>query len=290
MRARLDAFHRWLARRPLAVRLAVKLRNQANAVIGAHLGESIDHERNGEALLVRTVAPYVATFVDVGAHTGGWVRLLLEAGRSDVMGVCFEPNEALHPQLRQAVGSAQVAVSGRAVSDRDGDSWFHLDPSSDQLSRIVANGRHAAGVVRVTTTTLDHEFERLGLLDIGLVKIDAEGHDLHVLRGLAGALARRAVGVVQFEYGDRWPGAGSTLAAALDLLESNGYTCYRLSSTGLRAVAYDTYGEHFRYSNYVAASPQAQAWIHAIIEGGQRGASEAHASAAGDGTSGRTMA
>ena len=264
-RARLDALHRRLSRSPVFIRLALKARNQANCILAAHLGESTSHDHNGEALLVRTVAPHVSSFVDVGANTGEWVQLVLRAGRPDLRGLCFEPNQALHPQLRRALGSARVDLSSLAVSDRQGVSPFYLDPASDQLSRMVTR-ESDDGVTMVATTTLDLELERHGLTGVDLVKIDAEGHDLHVLRGLSGTLGRRAVGVVQFEYGDRWPAAGSTLAAALDLLATSGYATYRLSSRGLECVAYETYGEHFRYSNYVAVSPSAREWVRGIVE------------------------
>ena len=56
----------------------------------------------------------------------------------------------------------------------------------------------------VVTTTLDSYAEQSGVARFALVKIDAEGHDLAVLRGAHTLLAEHRIAVAQFEYNHRW--------------------------------------------------------------------------------------
>ena len=91
-----------------------------------------------------------------------------------------------------------------------------------------------------------------GIETIDFLKIDTEGHDLHVLRGAAGLLERKAIGVIQFEYVDAWAPAGATLGAALDLLAGFGYRAFLLKREGLYHFDYKTFGEFFTYANFVA--------------------------------------
>jgi hypothetical protein len=104
-------------------------------------------------------------------------------------------------------------------------------------------------------TTLDEELAARGIAEVDLLKIDAEGYDLHVLRGAERCLAARAVAVVQFEYNRPWLFARSTLGEALRLLEDHGYEVHLLRRDGLHAFDYDREREFFGYANFVALSP-----------------------------------
>jgi hypothetical protein len=90
-----------------------------------------------------------------------------------------------------------------------------------------------------------------------LVKIDTEGYEMAVLQGMASCLGRRAVRLVQFEYGGTWLDARESLANANRLLQQHGYGLYRLLPLGLALVRYDCRRhECFKYANFVAvASP-----------------------------------
>jgi Methyltransferase FkbM domain len=112
------------------------------------------------------------------------------------------------------------------------------------------------GITRpVQMSTIDLELDRLGLGQVDFLKIDTEGYDLRVLVGAASRLQRGDIGVVQFEYNKPWREAGSTLAAAYQLLEKHGYSVYLLRKDGLYSLRYALYGEYFEYSNFVALRP-----------------------------------
>src|SRR3954468_16629026 len=123
------------------------------------------------------------------------------------------------------------------------------------MSSFRADIAHGGEGRVVPGTRLDPEATRLGLDHIDLLKIDAEGYDLHVLRGAQRLLKEQRIDVIQFEYGEAWPYAGSTLSAAYQLLEGAGYQVFALKGEQLVKVDYQLYGEYFRYTNFVAARP-----------------------------------
>ena len=91
----LNRIHRTLGRSSLAFRLALKLRNQCDALIACHLGESVRPQANGEAWLLGLIAPESACFVDVGANVGEWAEMFTRAMPGAGKGLCFEPCPAV---------------------------------------------------------------------------------------------------------------------------------------------------------------------------------------------------
>jgi len=66
--------------------------------------------------------------------------------------------------------------------------------------------------------------------DIGFIKIDVEGHEVDVLAGLAGVLARCLPNLL-IEIGD--PGRGGSLAQMRQRLDPLGYTALMLDANGV---------------------------------------------------------
>jgi FkbM family methyltransferase len=109
----------------------------------------------------------------------------------------FEPTSGAFAKLRARHGTnPRVVLEQLALSDRAGEARMTIDAASvaSQLSE-AAEGE----VVRLET--LDGCAARHGLDRIDFVKIDTEGHDLTVLHGASGLLARQAIGMIQVEAG-----------------------------------------------------------------------------------------
>jgi FkbM family methyltransferase len=244
----IDAGYRALARSDLAVRTALRTRNIANALIGHRLSDTILPERNGEVWLIRHLAPRCRVAIDVGANVGAWSACVLDAA-PEVRLIAYEPSTSACAAFRRRHDD-RVEFVEAAVADQPGELDFFEEPEAGETSSLVRNARGRRRSVRVVT--LDDELQRLDIDRVDLLKIDAEGYDLHVLRGARRALEAGRIAAVQFEYNASWAGAGSTLAAALALLEGAGFTVHLLRGGGLEPVDYDRYGEHFSYSNYVA--------------------------------------
>jgi FkbM family methyltransferase len=260
----LDSIHHVLGRSRLMTRLAVLVRNQCAQVIGYALVPSAEHDRNGEALLIGAVAQHVARAVDVGAHAGDW-SALVRSGSPAAQLLLFEPQQAFVDILRDRFADSASEIVDAALGDGLGEAEFFAGHTAMEGSLLPLEGGES---VLVRVSTLDLELAARGWEHADFVKIDAEGYDLHVLRGATNLLANHQIGLVQFEYNRPWAFAGSTLAAAFTLLRSSGYTVYLLRADGLYEFDYRRFGEFFAYSNFVAVAPGKASWIASLLRGG----------------------
>ncbi|HEX2149616.1 MAG TPA: FkbM family methyltransferase, partial [Actinomycetota bacterium] len=157
-------------------------------------------------------------FVDVGANIGiSTLDALLHFGFKEA--VCFEPDSRNLRLLRLNLVyndlDDRATVHRMALSDSDGEGVIERAGSNFGDSQLVAGDPQASGADRETVSTrrLDSLIEA-GELDptrIGLVWIDAQGHDPYVL---AGALKVLEAGVpVVVEY---WP-KGLTASGGFEL-------------------------------------------------------------------------
>lgn len=248
-----------MARSRAGVRLAMKLREQCNSVIGLRCQSGIAAERNGEAWLADRVAPRAATVIDVGANLGDWTAMFARRMTGPGQAFLFEPNPEAVARLRAmpVVNSeVQIEVLQKAVGDVAGNAQFFMEEDAGETSSLVQ--RHAqprARAIQVPVVRLDAEMAAQGVTRVDMLKIDAEGYDLRVLMGAKGLLEAGRVGVVQFEYNAPWAAAGSTLSAAFQLLQGAGFRVYLLKAGGLWRLDPDRVGEYFRYSNFAAISP-----------------------------------
>lgn len=143
------------------------------------------------------------TFVDVGANIAPYS--LLAASVDGVSVVAFEPGDEARRRAAANVGlngmGDRVVLSPAAVSDRDGRA--RLTASHLPTDRLVADAPGPRGDVvvavaavdgtptrEVETVRLDTYAARHDLARVALVKVDVEGHELDVLAGAAGVVAR----------------------------------------------------------------------------------------------------
>src|SRR6266699_1584281 len=264
----LGRLHKILGESDLGTYVVVKVRNQCDAVVRARFSDGPIAERNGELLLIRTVAPHARYFVDVGANVGAWAKSFLEAMALSGSGLLFEPSPETASRARVALRNyaPRIEVVEAAVGEESGKIRFFAEPQCGETSSVVSGFSHQSAVaLNVRMTTLDREFEARAVEYVDVLKVDVEGFDLKVLKGAKHALKEGRIGIVQFEYNAPWAMAGSTLAEAISLLESCGYTVFLLKADGLHGLNYRPYGEYFGYSNYVAVSGKCNAMVAALI-------------------------
>lgn len=240
MRSLLGRLHRVIGRSSTAVRIAVKVRNQANAVVSAHFSGVELPIENGEYAFIDLAAPGAMNFIDVGANVGDWsARFLERMGRARA-GLIVDANSKCIDKLRARFGKhADVTILDAALSDYCGTSTFFEGAGTETaLSSLtpVALGNSSMTPRCVPVTTLDNEVAKLGWKKVSMLKIDAEGHDFFVLRGARRLLAEKRIDFVQFECNSAWNPVGVNIVAAAAFLNSMGYKLFQLQSAGLRAI------------------------------------------------------
>ena len=167
---------RLLDRLPAPVTLRLRGERNIRRVLGLH----------APADLIIGLVPRGRNAVDVGANRGIYTYWI--AKRAATVDA-FEPQPALAKYIRSA-HLRNVRVHETALSDHAGIAKL-LVPDDDGLARIASSDTGDAvsaaaeselGVrteLGVQTRTLDS----FNLVDVGFLKIDAEGHELAVLRG-----------------------------------------------------------------------------------------------------------
>jgi len=254
----LDRLQRIAAKSPTALRFAIALRNQCRCVIKYHLAESPDALDTGERWLVQRVASYGDRFVDVGANVGDWLGMVRESLAGPFAALAFEPSRSAFEELQRRFGAdSNIVLSNVALGGAPGSLAFFEEPDAGRGSTLVAEFMRTRGTTRtVTVTMLDSALRDAGWNRVDLLKIDAEGYDLQVMRGARETIASRSIGVLQFEYNRAWQLAGDTLRAAYTLLESSGYRVFVLKRDGLYTLDYLRYEEYFEYTNFAAIGPE----------------------------------
>lgn len=143
---------------------------------------------------LRSVSPGV--MVDVGAHHGQSFQPFAADGWRVF---AFEPDPVNRAVLeRRAHGRVNVTVDGRAVAERDGDLLtLFTSPISTGISTLVPFHPTHYPTTQVETVRLDTYLGRVD--EVTVLKIDAEGYDMPILRTFPwGRLNPRAV-IAEFE-------------------------------------------------------------------------------------------
>ena len=253
----LDRLYTVLARWRPVILAAVVLRRTATELIGHRLARGgLDPERNGETWLIGELGSRCEIFIDVGANVGAWSASMLKAA-PHARGIAYEPSPVSLARLRERFSEDQrLQVVPAAVSDIAGEAQFYVEAGAGETSSLAAwHGDLSIAPEKVPVVTIDEELDRLGVGHVSLLKIDAEGFDLHVLRGARTALREGRIAAVQFEYNVPWAAAGGTLTAAAALLRECGLALFVLRQGELRTVNPSALGELFTYANFVALSP-----------------------------------
>jgi len=166
-------------------------------------------------------------FYDVGANVGFFTvlgaRLVGEGGRV----VAFEPVPSNADKVRRNAdlnGFANITVVEKAVSDRSGHGELVVAAySGGSALSTTTPPPDATSRLDVELVTLDEVVDSGAYPAPGFVKIDVEGTELEVLRGMSGVLARnRPIVICEIDDADR-EGYDAKFGPAVDFLRAAGY-------------------------------------------------------------------
>lgn len=159
--------------------------------------------------------------IDVGACFGAALRPFAENGWKVV---AFEPDPVNRKTLLDNVAAMPaVVVHSDAISETDGQTLsFYASPESPGVSSLTPFLPSHKPVAQVQTTRLDTFMAANGITDVDYLKIDAEGHDLFVLKSFPfDRVSPRAV-LCEFEDRKTKP-LGYQMTDMADLLVAAGY-------------------------------------------------------------------
>ena len=154
----------------------------------------------GTAAVCRALAEPGTVAADVGAHVGYFTRILAGAIGSSGRVFAFEPHPLNYEVLAYNTRKLpQVERIDRAVSNEDGLGYLLESEGSSDTHALAADSADGDGI-RVRKIRLDSFLGDRGVRELGIAKIDVEGHELEVLQGMRKTLesSPRAAVIVEF--------------------------------------------------------------------------------------------
>jgi FkbM family methyltransferase len=268
----------WLARHVVQDRAAPSVRALVDFGYGTIRGwknSEFDIEINGEAMLMQRLRPFSPrTVLDVGANIGDWSIAALQY-LPDATVHAFEIAPATSAKLiANAAGAGdRLIVNACGLGDTTGQIMLYYTPESDTASSTVSLAMDIArpnhGVTRieemtVPITTGDAYMAEHGLTHIDFLKIDVEGAELSVLNGFAGAFARKAIDLVQFEYGQVNLRTRVFLEDFCKFFTAHGFVVGKLLPQGVGFKSFELADEDFIGLNFIACRAERGDLVAAI--------------------------
>jgi FkbM family methyltransferase len=170
--------------------------------------------------------------IDVGGNLGLYVHHFQKLCKSVVV---FEPIPALQSHLKQQYPG--IRVEGVALSDAPGQARLRMPTGNHSWATIATTNNlaladPAGGLtsIEVPVRTLD-SYE---LDDVGILKVDVEGHEESVLRGAIKLLSRERPSIVVEVEERHNPGSVKRVS---DFLSGLGYDGFYLHDAELTSIA-----------------------------------------------------
>lgn len=122
---------------------------------------------------------------------------------------CFEPSESSYRRLKELYGCHQrIKTFQTAVGDRTGRTVFYLNSDAScnsLLQQLPKEKRYSSGdsevlnAVEVDVITLDDFCKKESISRINVLKMDAEGAELSILKGASELLKRELIDLIYTE-------------------------------------------------------------------------------------------
>jgi len=205
------------------------------------------------------------TMVDVGAHFGG---SLAPFAKSEWQILAFEPDSANRARLVQCFGHMKnIVIDPRALSDNAGENiTFYRSEESTGISGLSAFRSSHVPAEKISVTTLSNIIQEYQLTDIEFLKIDTEGFDLFVLKGLDWNRTTPRAILCEFEDSKTLP-LGYSFHDLVEFLREQHY--HLIVSEWCPIVRYGGAHRWRRFSYYPCELHDPNAWGNIIAVQGQ---------------------
>jgi FkbM family methyltransferase len=245
---------RFIARKRSAAPIRA-LHRLALFIDDAYENDEWDMCANGETSLIQRLAPAAFTTVfDVGAHVGDWSAEALRAWSGahvhafEVAGPTFDRMKA---HLAAAQLSPRVTLNWLGLADVTAAREMYYIPEHPHLTSDVARHPFPATPFLANLIAGDEYIQQQGIATVDFIKIDVEGAEHLVLKGLERSIEAGRIGCIQFEYGAFSVQTRVLLADYYARLAPS-YWIGKVFPTHVEFRDYDWTMENFRFSNFLA--------------------------------------
>jgi len=169
------------------------------------------------------------TALDIGANIGvHTLRMAESVGRNGRVIAC-EPLPHLQEKLNQNIKlncfESWVSIIPKAISDTNGTTQMTGDPNAFNQGTARMDAHEGFEVPVITGDSLLHQ---LGIKSLNLIKIDVEGFEMNVIRGLKESIALYQPRIILEYDADYWEKCNSSWAELSEFLMSLKYKFYRI--------------------------------------------------------------
>ena len=227
-------------------------RLHALSLVGMNYGGVV--YESGDRVAIQMTGERPAVF-DGGAHVGDFAQGVLDA-RPRATVHAFEPASDTFAALASRFPHG-VQLHNYGLSDFEGEASLYVDGKQSLAASLFPQERrhwehhnefHGVGDVKIRT--IDSVCAEEGIDRIDLLKLDIEGAELAALKGAQRMLARKRIGLIQFEFGLPAVAAGVHFRDFYDLLD--GWDIHRIVKDGVVPVRYHERWEILWTANYLA--------------------------------------
>ena len=217
-----------------------------------------DIQTNGELRIIQQVLPRSRTVLDVGANVGDWTALALSINPGLAIH-CFEPSRFTYQKLLARKFPPTVICNNFGLSSSVKETKLHVFETGSPLNSLYPRaGLEDLGIKSqlqeevIQLSTVDRYCREKNLSQIDFLKLDVEGHELEVFKGMTESLSHGQVRIIQFEYGGCNIDSGVLLKEIWQFFDAFGYAFYKIYPKGIkRADLYSQSFENFQYQNWV---------------------------------------
>ena len=159
------------------------------------------HEEN-ETNLVKSKIKEGEIVVDIGANIGYYSLIFAKlVGKSGKV-FAFEPEPKNFHLLQKNLKTnsyENVTIEKKGISDKNGKSKFYISERNVGAHSIFPHTKYHKSFIDVEIVTLDDYFHKKEIDKISFVKIDVEGGEVAILRGMSCILANENLKIL-IEY------------------------------------------------------------------------------------------
>lgn len=192
------------------------------------------------AKLIRISLQNGDTALDIGMNIGlQSIRMSQAVGR-DGRVLAFEPLEHICEKAKRNFElnrTDNVTIFSCALSDTAGEAIFEVNKTNFNQGTFSLKADGTGGerqVVHIKVGDDVDEIRQIGRLK--LIKIDVEGFEFHVLRGLEKTLEKFHPRIIFELDTNYWVRSNQDVSACFDFLTSLGYTLYQITPVGCELI------------------------------------------------------
>ena len=223
----------WLAHEDIAIFTSIDSYIEWSLLSGGTYEEEINK-------LIRVSLKAGANALDIGANIGlQSIRMAQCAGSSGQV-FSFEPLAYLQKKFQRNVSLNRldnITLFPFALSDQPGEISLQINEYNWNQGTFNLNERQESGTQQTISVRVADQIKEIAALQhLDLVKIDVEGFEFHVIRGLKETLLKFHPRII-FEYdGDYWQRNGQKIGECYQELVNMGYQLYQITPVGCELI------------------------------------------------------